>query len=139
VCLLALCACKKDIDNEGAVRQGIMNYLAKRTDLVNMDVNIASVSFRRDEADATVHFQAKGSTAPGTGLDLNYVLERKNNEWVVKGKGAGNAAHVSGEGAGPMPQGQLPPGHPAMTPQSLPPGHPPLPAPSGADASGPRK
>ncbi len=116
VCLSVLCACKKDIQNEQAVRQGIMNYLAKRSDLTSMDVTISSVSFRQNEADATVHFQAKNSNAPGTSMDFSYVLERKGNEWVVKGKTGANASH----GAGGMPGsgGALPPGHPTIPPPS---------------------
>ena len=120
VCLLVLCACKRDIENKDAVRKGIMNYLAKRTDLGSMDVTIASVSFRQNEAQATVHFQAKSSNAPGTGMDMSYVLERQGNEWVVKGKTGANASHGNTgdnpHGGGMMP-GTLPPGHPAMPTQ----------------------
>src|SRR5258708_36917191 len=71
-----------------------MNYLAKRNDLGKMDVSISKVAFRQNEADATVHFQSRDSNAPSTGLALQYVLERKGNEWIVKGKalGTGHAA-----------------------------------------------
>lgn len=136
-CLLVLGACKKDIQNKEAVRQGIMNYLSKRTDLGNMDVSISSVSFRQNEADATVHFQAKNSNAPGTGMDLSYVLERKGNEWVVKGKGASGGAPHGGMGQNPhgggmppegMPGGALPPGHPTV-PNPPSGGHTPPPGP----------
>jgi hypothetical protein len=112
---LVLGACKKDIQNEDAVRRGILNYLSKRPDLTAMDVTVTKVAFRQTEADATVHFQAKNSTAPGTGLDMSYTLERKGDEWVVKGKPAGS------HGAG-MP-GAMPP---AGGPGTLPPGHPPV-------------
>jgi len=117
VCLSVLCACKKDIQNEQAVRQGIMNYLAKRSDLSSMDVTISSVAFRQNEADATVHFQAKNSNAPGTGMDMSYVLERKGNEWVVKGRTGSNASHGMGSGM-PSGGGALPPGHPTIPPPS---------------------
>ncbi len=119
--VVALAACHKDIDNGDAVRQGVMNYLAKKSGLSSMDVTIASVSFKKDEADAVVHFQAKGSTAPGSGLDIPYVLERKGNEWVVKGRaGAARGANphgaAGGMGANPHASGTpaLPPGHPAV-------------------------
>lgn len=55
-------ACSHGLDNKEAVRQGVMNYLAKRTDLLAMDVSVTSVAFRQDEATATVHFQAKEIT-----------------------------------------------------------------------------
>jgi hypothetical protein len=132
---LGLSGCKRNIESEQAVRQGVMNYLSKRNDLAQMDVTVTKVSFRENEADATVHFQAKGSNAPGSGLDLNYVLERKGNEWVVKGRGTG-IGHGGGmgtpdnpHGAGGMPgaTGALPPGHPTI-PQAMPPGHPTTPS-----------
>ena len=117
---LVLCACHRDIQNTEAVRQGMMKYLSKRTDLSAMDVSIASVSFRGDEADAMVHFQSRNSNAPGTGLDMGYVLERHGNEWVVKGHKGGTAGGANPHGSmggGGMSPGQLPPGHPAIPPQ----------------------
>ena len=132
---LLLGACKKDIQTEDAVRQGILNYLAKRSDLSSMDVTVTKVSFRQNEADATVHFQAKNSNAPGTGLDMGYVLERKGSDWVVKGRAAGmghggamqGAESPHGAGAPGMPTpGQMP--TPSQMPASaLPPGHPAVP------------
>src|SRR5215472_15865027 len=60
-----LSGCKKDIHNTDAVRQGIMSYLATRSDLLAMDVSLTSVAFRQNEATATVRFQAKGNSSPG--------------------------------------------------------------------------
>lgn len=145
VVCLGLGACHRDIQNEDAVRRGIMNYLSKRSDLTAMDVTITNVAFRQNEADATVHFQAKNSTAPGSGLDLKYVLERKDNEWVVKGRAAGSE-HGMGMPGGAMPGGAmpggampggLPPGHPGIPPShpAMPPGHPAIPP----QSSGPPK
>jgi hypothetical protein len=125
---LLLAACHKDIQNTEAVQRGIMNYLAKKPGLSAMDVNVTSVSFRQNEADATVHFQAKGSTGPSGGISMKYILERKGNEWVVKartGMGAGANPHgdaanphgdMGGMGANPHGGGMpaLPPGHPAI-------------------------
>ena len=112
-----------------------MSYLSKRSDLLSMDVTVNSVSFEGEEAKAEVHFQAKGSTAPNAGMTMNYVLERKDGQWDVKGKTGSNASHganASGVNApagvsqtpGPMDgmprvpapgaSGQLPPGHPAV-------------------------
>jgi hypothetical protein len=139
--IVLLCGCKKDIQNQDAVRQGVMSYLAKRSDLLAMDVSVASVSFRQDEATAQVHFQAKGNSSAAAGMNMQYVLERKDGQWVVKGRTGTNSAHGTA-GANPGPgvnsvprQGTLPgaldgmpalpPGHPgAGGSQALPPGHP---------------
>lgn len=127
---LLLGGCKKDIQNEEAVRQGIMKHLSQRGDLTSMDVTVTKVAFRQNEADATVRFQAKGSTAPGASLEMDYILERRGNEWVVKGRASGS--HGSGMPGGQNPHGM---GAPAgAMPGSLPPGHPALP-PSGAQKS----
>jgi hypothetical protein len=152
VSLVLLAGCKKDIQNQDAVRQGVMSYLSKRSDLLAMDVSVSSVAFREDEATAQVHFQAKGNDSPAAGMTMQYVLERKGGQWVVKGRTGANAAHGSSPGdpssggnsvpgqldgmprlsspqqAGPPGAGSsetLPPGHPSVgSSQALPPGHP---------------
>lgn len=140
LCIALLGGCKKNIQNDDAVRQGIMNYLAKRPDLLSMDVNVTSVAYRQDEATATVKFQAKGNTSPGASMTMQYVLERQGNQWNVKGR-AGADSHGAkglppdGSGAGSigaMPNTTMPSGHPSVgAPGSapagaLPPGHPPV-------------
>lgn len=144
-----LSACSHNMDNKDAVRQGVVNYLAKRSDFLAMDVSVTSVAFRQDEATATVHFQAKGNSAPVAGMNMQYVLERKGNQWVVKGRAGGDghagmpqngpsgslgAMPNTGTGSiGAMPNTgagtpALPPGHPSVpggaTSGALPPGHP---------------
>jgi hypothetical protein len=117
-----------------------MDYLAQRTDLnmKMMQVDVTSVSFRQDEADATVSFRPKG--AAGGGMQMRYTLERQDGRWVVKGKGhsgAGQEPHGKVPpggmpGAGQSPHGAMPggmpggmSGAPAGTPNpDLPPGHP---------------
>ena len=127
--LVLLSGCRKDIQNKEAVRQGVLNYLAKRSDLSAMDVAVSDVSFHKDEANATVHFQAKGSPDTGAGMEIKYILERKGDQWVVKGRssmaGSGHGVPAGGDA------GQLPSGHPAVpgargSSPALPPGHPPL-------------
>ncbi|MGA2882363.1 MAG: hypothetical protein ABSG13_25700 [Bryobacteraceae bacterium] len=136
VSLVLLAGCKKDIQNQDAVRQGVMSYLSKRSDLLAMDVSISSVAFSQDEATAQVHFQAKGNSSPAAGMTMQYVLERKDGQWVVKGRAGSNAAHgagATGVNIAPPGQGTAPgsldgmpriatPGGPEST--SLPPGHP---------------
>ena len=145
---LLLAGCNKDIQNQDAVRKGVMSYLSKRSDLLAMDVSVSSVAFREDEATAQVHFQAKGNNSPAAGMTMQYVLERKDGQWVVKGRTGSNASHgASGSGVNAVPgQGNLPgsldgmprvptpggagstslpPGHPSVgSSQALPPGHP---------------
>lgn len=128
--VLALLGCRKDIQNTAAVRQGILDYLAKRPDLVSMDVNVSSVAFRKDEADATVYFRAKDSP-PGSGMEMKYILERKGNQWVVKGRagsGAGGNPHAGAAPTGmpPMGDGVNPHGGSSQSTPALPPGHPPV-------------
>ena len=145
---ILLAGCNHDIQNQDAVRKGVMSYLSKRSDLLAMDVSVSSVAFREDEATAQVHFQAKGNDSPAAGMTMQYVLERKDGQWVVKGRTGSNASHgASGPGVNavpgqgnlpgsldgmpsvPVPGGagatSLPPGHPTVgSSQALPPGHP---------------
>ncbi len=132
--------CKKNIDNDDAVKQGINAYLSKRSDLLAMDVNVTSVAYHGDEATATVRFQAKGNSSPSAGMSMQYVLARKGNQWVVKGRaggdahtgmpqgapGASSAPGANGGSIGAMPS--LPNGPPPSGGASgtLPPGHPPI-------------
>jgi hypothetical protein len=111
---ISLVACSRNIQNEAAVRQGVIDYLSSKSDLnlSQMQVDVSSISFRQNEADATVSFRPKGGSAEA-GMQMRYTLERKGNRWVVKGKGAGpHAQQVPGQPAGPGRE--LPPGHPPM-------------------------
>jgi hypothetical protein len=147
VSIALLSGCKKDIKNDDAVRQGIMSYLSKRPDLLSMDVNVTSVAYRQDEATATVKFQAKGNNSPGASMTMQYVLERKGNQWDVRGRAGANEHGANGLpqdapaggsiGAMPntaMPNTTMPPGHPSVgtgepgtaPTGALPPGHPPV-------------
>ena len=107
-----LAACSKDIQNTEAVRQGVVDYLQQRTAETGLDVNslvvtVSSVSFEQDVARATVAFSPK--SAPGvTGMSMNYVLDRKGDKWVVKGR---QVNPVNPHGAG-----ETPPGHPTTGP-----------------------
>ena len=130
--IVLLGGCKKDIENKDAVRQGVLNYLSKRGDLMAMDVTVGDVSFRGNEASASVHFQAKGNSSPSAGMSMSYVLERKGNQWEVKGRNGSDPAHgMPSSGPGET----LPPGHPTVSPEgtspAMPPGHP---AVGGAEA-----
>jgi len=116
---LLLSGCSRNVHNKEAVRQGIIDHLSARKgldlDLSAMEVEISSVAFRENEADATVSFRPKGGATAG--MQMKYTLERKGNLWAVKTKvEAGGSPHgaqdpQTGEGGG-----GLPPGHPPMTP-----------------------
>lgn len=127
--VIVLSGCKHDIQNDEAVQKGVQAYLAKRSDLLAMDVKVSSVSYHDNQATATVHFQAKGTSAPGSGMDMQYILERQGNQWVVKGR-AGSDAHGSQGAPQGAPQGTAPATPPGGSigamPQTLPPGHPPV-------------
>jgi hypothetical protein len=127
VFLAALLApgCARDINNNEAVRKGVVDYLNKRKgqtglDMTLMNVAVSNVTFQNNEASAMVSFQPK---AGGTqGMSMNYVLERKGSEWVVKGrKESGvnpHGAQGTPEAMPADPSGALPAGHP---PTSTPP------------------
>lgn len=145
IAVLWVTGCKQNIQSDEAVKQGIQAYLAKRPDLLSMDVNVTAVTYRQDEATATVHFQAKGDKNPATGMTMQYVLERKGNQWAVKGR-AGSGPHGPEntgmpQGARPSPEGTgsigampntTPPGGSGASPSgALPPGHPAIPTKPG--------
>jgi hypothetical protein len=95
-----------------AVRLAVLDHLSKRAGLnvASMQVDIVSVVFRQNEADATVSFRAKGTTG-GPAMTMNYTLGKEGNGWVVKGRAeTGASPHGA---AGRMPGG-APPGHPQV-------------------------
>jgi len=108
----ALAACNRASENKEAIRQSVIDYVSSKVNVGAMDVDVTSVAFKGNEADATVAFRAKGSPA-GSGLQMRYTLEQKSGKWVVKDK-----AEASGNPHGAMPN----PG----TSEALPSGHPPL-------------
>jgi hypothetical protein len=120
--VLLLCsACNRASQNSEAVRQGVVKYLAGKPGLTSVQVDVSSVTFRDNEADAVVSIRPKGSNEPGSGMSMKYTLERKGSEWVVKGKSGTGGASPHGEGMPGMGTGgeAMPPGHPA-TPASPP-------------------
>ena len=108
-----LVACSHDIQNTEAIRQGVVEYLKTRTAQTGLDVNmmqvdVTSVSFQRDEAQASVFFRPKNGPESG-GMQMNYVLDRKGGKWVVRGR-TENGVNPHGV----PPGGAMPPGHPAV-------------------------
>lgn len=117
-------ACSKKPDqNKEAVERGVIEYLQNRSglDVKAMDVRVANVSFRENEAEATVSFSAKGASDASNMMQMRYVLESKDGKWVVKGRSGGQGGHGGGAAGGPPGSG----GHGGEAPSELPPGHPP--------------
>ena len=140
-------ACSRNIQNDEAVRQAVIDYLQARKaqtglDVSLMEVQVKAVSFQQNVARASITFVPKGSP-DSSGMSMSYTLDRKANKWVVRPREAGAASPHDGadlttppeaSGAVPAvtPEG-MPPGHPAVgsapdkgTPGELPPGHPPI-------------
>lgn len=94
------------------MRKAVLAHLSSRQGLdLNMeamDLDVGDVSFRTDEADATVSFRAKGSQTAA--MTIKYGLVRDGSGWKVKPKAAaeGGGANPHGGGGGGM---ELPPGH----------------------------
>ena len=117
--LLLLSACSSGApQTKEAVRKGVVTHLSKRDDKLaaSVTVDVSSVSFRENEADAVVSIKPKGSE---TGMQINYTLEAKGKEWVVKGRKEGAAAGGNPHGTittpqMPPPSGELPAGHPSV-------------------------
>lgn len=116
--VVTLAGCAKNIQNQEAVKQGIVEYLNGRASTMGlnmgaMETNVTSVSFEKDVARASVAFVVKGAPGGG-GMNMSYVLDRKGDKWVVRGReeSPGNA-HGAGGLPGASPQG-MPPGHPAV-------------------------
>jgi hypothetical protein len=117
------------MQNEDAVKRGVMDYLSTRQGLnvASMNVAVSSMVFRQNEVYATVTFTPKESTAAQP-MTITYTLEKKGDRWVVKPRADGGQNPHGGMGASPhgsmgMPQGgspagALPPGHPTVPPQS---------------------
>jgi hypothetical protein len=94
--VLGLAACGRGIENKDAVRQGVIDYLATRGNLniQQMNVEVVSVAFQGNRAEATVSFAAKGGKVEGPGMTIRYTLEKQASRWVVKGRAdAGGAPH----------------------------------------------
>ena len=87
LCLAALllAGCSKSIDTPEAVKEGIIKDITGKVDVGKMDVNVDSVSFRSDGADAAVSFRPKGAPLSQS-MTMNYKLERQGGEWHVKSR-----------------------------------------------------
>ena len=91
--VLLAAGCSRAPKNNEAIRQAVIDHLTNNTglDVNSMNIDVTSVQYRGDEADAVVSFQPKNM--PGGGMAMNYTLEAKGNKWIVKKKaGSGMGA-----------------------------------------------
>jgi hypothetical protein len=119
---LVAVSCNKAPQNKDAIRQGIVEHVAKNSglDVSSMDIEVGNVTFRDKQAEATVSFRPKG--APDQGMTMSYTLEAKGNKWVVLKRAGAGAGAGHGE-----PKTEMPSGHPPVSGQEkLPEGHPPV-------------
>ncbi len=84
--IFSLAACNRGIQNNDAVRQGVIDHLAKAgLNVKGMDVTLSSVQYNGKQADATVAITPKGGSS-AQGMSMKYHLEQQGNQWVVTGR-----------------------------------------------------
>jgi hypothetical protein len=126
--LVALTGCTKNIDNIDSVKQGVIRDIPKDINVGQMDVNVASATFRGKEADAVVTFAAKGGPPM---MSMNYTMERRGDEWHIKKRANGDVQkHAAGGGAAAAASAP-----PISGNEAMPPGHPALPGGAGSGQS----
>jgi len=121
--LVLLAGCKKNIQTNEAIRDAVLKHLSANSGLhvAAMDVDVAAVTFRDNDADATITFKPKGAPA-SQGMSMRYSFERQGDAWVVKKK-SDSGAHAGGAMPGATPEGAggaMPAGHPPVAPDKTP-------------------
>ena len=121
---LSLLSCggsSSSLNTKEAVQKAVVEHLSSRKgldlDMSSMELDIGEMSFRAEDAEATVSFRPKGSQA--SAMTMKYSLVRDGAGWKVKPKAPG------APGGGGNPHGvAMPP--PATEGAAVPPGHPPV-------------
>jgi len=81
-----MAACNRGTPNNDALRQGVVDYLARvGLNVAGMDVTVTSVQMNGKEADTAVSITAKGGNSK-QGMQLRYRLEQRDGKWVVVGR-----------------------------------------------------
>jgi hypothetical protein len=142
--LLSFSACKRQQNENEAIRAAIMQHLSglKSLNLSAMEMDLKNVAINGDQAHAEAEFRPKTGAPPGAGMQVSYNLEKRDGAWVVlKSQTAGgmiqhpdpgqnphsnsavhpgslpNFSDVLNPGGAPS-QGNLPPRHPPINPQT---------------------
>jgi hypothetical protein len=156
--LLVAGACKKQQNDNDAIRAGIMQHLTGvgTLNMGAMDMDIRSLSINGNQARAEVEFRPKTGAAQGAGMQVAYNLEKRDGAWVVlKTQANGGMIQHPDPNQNPHQNQNVHPGdlpnfsdilNPAgpPTPGVLPPGHPPVNSqhansPSGQDQASTKK
>ena len=84
--IFCLAGCNRGVQNNDAVRQGVLDYLSQKAgmNVAAMEITLTSVKINGNQADATVSFAAKGATTAQ--MTMQYHLEQKDNKWAVVGR-----------------------------------------------------
>lgn len=141
--LLDLGACKKRVNDNDAIRSGILQHLTSigTLNMSAMDMDMRSVAVTGNQAHAEVEFRVKNSGPPGGGMQVAYDLEKRGDTWVVlKSQPLGGMQHPSTNQnpSANQPVHSMPNFsellNPSGTPSkgALPPGHPPISSPQTA-------
>src|ERR1700675_208137 len=84
--LLAAGGCKKQQNDNDAIRAGIMQHLT-RVGTLNMSamvMDIRTVSINGNQAHAEVEFRPQTGAPQGAGMQVAYNLEKRDGAWVVQ-------------------------------------------------------
>ena len=101
--IVCLAACHHGLQNNEAVRQGVIDHFSKTgLNVAAMDINLTSVQFNGNTADAAVAVTLKNGPA-GPPMAFKYHLEQKDNKWVVVGQGASAHSKEAAPTGGTMP------------------------------------
>jgi hypothetical protein len=148
--LLAAGGCRKQQNDNDAIRAGIMQHLTGvgTLNMSAMDMDIRSVSINGNQAHAEVEFRPKTGAPPGAGMQVAYNLEKRDRAWVVlKTQSAGGMIQHPDPNQNPhrgqdVHSGSLPNFSDVLNPAgapaqgALPPGHPPVNSPGGSQPGG---
>jgi hypothetical protein len=141
--LVAAGGCKKQQNDNDAIRAGIMQHLVGvgTLNMSAMEMDIKNVSINGSQAHAEVEFRPKTGAPPGAGMQVAYNLEKRDGAWVVlKTQAAGGVIQHPAPGQNPHQNQNVHPGSPngmpnfseimnsgsAAAPGTLPAGHPPV-------------
>jgi hypothetical protein len=147
--LLFSAACKKQQNDNDAIRAGVIQHLIslKGLNVSAMEITVSQVTINGNQAQAVVDFRPKTGAPSGAGMQISYNLEKRDANWVVlkslplggeiahpaPGQMPSGAVHPSSPNGMPNFSDILPPGQSAA-PSALPPGHPPVNAPAQSPA-----
>ena len=138
--MVCLAGCNRGVQDKDAVRQGVLDHLAQvQLNMASMNVEVTSVQFNGNHAEATVSFSPKGGNA-AQGMSMRYQLEKKDGRWVVMGrKDAGQSPHGGRAMAPAAPGMENPHGGGAPSAPGMPGGAGKMPSPENLPPAGQKK